>query len=417
MPTFAIVGTGHAGLSAALELRRLGFDGRVVLLGDEPHLPYERPPLSKAQLASDGLPLPLLQSADLLQRQHIEVRTCSSVELLDVPAARLHLAGGGSLAYDELLLATGGRARTLASLPGGHHALTLRNYDDALTLRGRLAAPPGRLVVVGAGVIGLEVAATARGLGWNVTVLECGDRPLARMLTPELSGFLAGVHAAAGVELHFGVSVQALEAGADGRIAVLMNTGTNTGTNTRTVLADLVVAGIGMQPNIALARDAGLDTTDAILVDEFGRTSAPHVHAAGDVASLWHPRLQRRLRFESWQHAARHAAAAARTMLGRGEPYNELPWSWTDQFDINLQIVGLPLAADHTLLRGTLAERKFVALHLQGRKLVGATLVNLGREMRPCKALIECGEDLDLARLANPAVSLREYAAHTSTMA
>jgi len=409
MTTFAIVGAGQAGLSAALELRRLGFAGRVVLFGGEQHLPYERPPLSKAQLASDGLPLPLLQSADLLERQHIEVRTGCTVERIDVPAARLHLAGGGSLAYDELLLATGGRARTLGSLPGGHHALTLRSYDDALALRRRLAAPLGHLVVVGAGIIGLEVAATARGLGWQVTVLECGDRPLARLLPPVLSGFLAGLHAAAGVELRFGATVQALEPVADGRIAVLTNTGT--------VVGDLVLAGIGMQPDITLAREAGLDTADAILVDEYARTSAAHVHAAGDAASLWHPRLQRRLRFESWQHAARHAAAAARTMLGRGEPYDELPWSWTDQFDINLQIVGLPLDADRTLLRGTLAERKFVALHLQGRRLVGATLVNLGREMRPCKALVEYGADLDLARLADPAVSLREYAAHTTATA
>jgi 3-phenylpropionate/trans-cinnamate dioxygenase ferredoxin reductase subunit len=405
MTTFAIVGTGNAGLSAALELRRLGFDGRVVLFGHEQHLPYERPPLSKAQLASDGLPLPLLKSADLLERERIEVRTGSTVERLDLPAARLHLAGGESLVYDELLLATGGRARTL-SLPGGQHALTLRSYDDALALRRRLAAPPGRLVVVGAGVIGLEVAATARGLGWQVTVLECGDRPLARMLTPELSGFLAGVHTAAGVELRFGAAVKALEPRADGRIAVLTNAGS--------VVADLVLAGIGMQPDVALAREAGLDTTDAILVDEYARTSAPHVHAAGDAAALWYPRLQRHLRFESWQHAARHATAAARSMLGRGEPYDELPWSWTDQFDINLQIVGLPLDADRTLMRGTLAERKFVALHLQGRRLVGATLVNLGREMRPCKALVECGADLDLVRLADPAVSLREYAAHTA---
>ena len=409
MTTFAIVGTGHAGLSAALELRRLGFDGRVVLFGNEQHLPYERPPLSKAQLASDGLALPQLQSAEALDRQRIEVRTGSTVERLDVAAARLHLAGGESLVYDELLLATGGRARTLGKLPGGQHALTLRNYDDALALRRRLAAPPGRLVVVGAGVIGLEVAATARGLGWQVTVLECADRPLARMLTPELGSFLAGVHTSAGVELRVGATVQALEPGADGRIAVLTNTGP--------VIADLVLAGIGMQPDIALAREAGLDTTDAILVDEYARTSAAHVHAAGDAASLWHPRLQRRLRLENWQHAARHAAAAARSMLGRGEPYEELPWSWTDQFDINLQIIGMPVDGDRTLLRGTLAGRKFVALHLQGRRLVGATLVNLGREMRPCKALVECGADLDLARLADPAVSLREYAAHTTAMA
>lgn len=409
MKTFAIVGAGNAGLSAALELRRQGFDGRVVLLGDEPHLPYERPPLSKTHLASDGAPLAFLQSADLIQRQRIEVRAGCAVRQLDASAARLHLADGASLAYDALLLATGGRARTLDRLPGGHHALTLRSYDDAVALRRRLAAPPGRLVVVGAGVIGLEVAATARGLGWNVTVLECGDRPLARTLTPELSGFLAGVHTAAGVELRFGAVIHALEPQAGGRIAVPCSTGT--------VVADLVVAGIGMQPDIALAREAGIETSDAIVVDEYTRTSTPHVHAAGDVASLWHPRLQRRMRLESWQHAARHGAAAARAMLGRDEPYEELPWSWTDQFDINLQIIGLPQDADRTLLRGKPADRKFVALHMQGRRLVGATLVNLGREMRPCKALIECGADLDPARLADPAVSLREYAAHSTVTA
>jgi 3-phenylpropionate/trans-cinnamate dioxygenase ferredoxin reductase subunit len=409
MKTFAIVGAGNAGLSAALELRRQGFDGRVLLLGDEPHLPYERPPLSKAQLASDGLPPPLLQAAAQLASQRIDLRTSCTVQRLDTAAARLHLADGGSVAYDELLLATGGRARTLGQLPGGQHALTLRSYDDALALRRRLATQPGRLVVVGAGVIGLEVAATARGLGWAVTVLECADRPLARMLTPELSGFLAEVHAAAGVDLRFGVKVQALEPMAGGRIAVLSSLGT--------IEADLVVAGIGMQPDIALAVAAGLEATDAIVVDELARTSAAHVHAAGDAASLWHPRLGRRIRLESWQHAARHAAAAARTMLGRGEPYDELPWSWTDQFDINLQIVGMPTDADHTLLRGSPAERKFVALHLRERRLVGATLVNLGREMRPCKALIESGAELDLARLGDPALSLREYAAQATAAA
>jgi 3-phenylpropionate/trans-cinnamate dioxygenase ferredoxin reductase subunit len=407
--TIAIVGGGLAGATVATELRERGHEGPVTIYAAEPHLPYERPPLSKAQLAADGLAVPLLQSADLLAAQRIELRTGCTVERLDTAAARLHLAGGGSESYDELLLATGGRARTLDRLPGGQHALTLRSYDDALALRARLAAPPGRLVVGGAGVIGLEVAATARRLGWQVTVLEGADRPLGRMLTPDLSGFITDLHTAAGVELRFGAALQALEPRADGRLGVQTADGT--------LDADLVVAGIGMQPDTALAAAAGLETADAIVVDELTRTSAPHVHAAGDAASLWHPRFNRRLRLESWQHAARHGAAAARTMLGRGEPYDEVPWSWTDQYDLNLQILGLPGEADRTLLRGRLADRKCVALHLKERRLVGATLVNLGREMRPCKALIECGVELDLARLADPAVSLREYAAHMAATA
>lgn len=409
MKTMAIVGTGNAGLGAALELRRQGFDGRVLLLGAEPHLPYERPPLSKAHLASDDLPMPQLLSADLLAAQRIELRPGCTVESLDTTAARLHLADGGSEPYDELLLATGGQARTLTRIPGGHHALTLRSYDDALALRKCLAVPPGRLVVVGAGVIGLEVAATARGLGWQVTVLEAADRPMARMLTPEVSGFMAELHSAAGVELRFGTTLQALEPRPDGRIDVL--------SSTAPLQTDLVVAGIGMQPDTALAAAAGLQTTDGILVDEFARTSAAHVHAAGDAASLWHPRFNRRLRLESWQHAARHGAAAARTMLGRGEPFDEVPWSWTDQYDLNLQVLGLPAEADRTLLRGRTSDSKFVALHLKQRRLVGATLVNLGREMRPCKALIECGAELDLQRLADPEVSLRAYATHMAACA
>jgi 3-phenylpropionate/trans-cinnamate dioxygenase ferredoxin reductase subunit len=408
MKTFAIVGAGHAGLSAALELRRLGFEGRVVLLGKEPHLPYERPPLSKAQLAADGLLPNFLRSPEVLQQLRIEVQIACAVRALDVQGARLALADGTSLAYDELLLATGGRARTLDSLPGGEHALTLRSHDDAVALRRRLAEPRGKVAVIGAGVIGLEVAATARGLGWEVSVLESGIRPMARLLTPELSYFMSRVHAMAGVDVRCGVAVQALEPSVDGRITVATSQGT--------ISADFAVAGIGMAPDIELARDAGIETGEAIIVDEYGRTSAPHVHAAGDAASLWHPRLQRRLRLESWQHAARHAAAAARSMLGVGTPYDELPWSWTDQFDINLQIIGTPLDADQTLLRGSFAERKFVALHLRDRRLIGATLSNLGREMRPCKSLIESGHPLDLSRLVDPSVPLRDYAAESAAL-
>jgi 3-phenylpropionate/trans-cinnamate dioxygenase ferredoxin reductase component len=401
MTTIAIVGTGNAGLGAALEARRLGFDGRLVMLGEEDHAPYDRPSLSKAQLAGDDLPMPMLQAPDLFERQRIDLRTGCRVEGLDLAAARLHTASG-PVPYDALLLATGGRARTLHGVPGGGLALTLRGYDDALALRRKLATARGHLVVVGAGVIGLEVAATARGLGWEVTVIEAAGRPMARVLTPELASHLADLHGRAGVAIRCGTFLKGLARRGDGRIEIDLDADA--------LVADLVVAGIGMAPDLRLAEAAGLKVDGGIVVDEFTRSSAHCVFAAGDVAALWHPRLQRRVRIESWQHAAKHGIAAARSMLGQAQAYDEVPWSWTDQYDLNLQVLGWPNDADRTLLRGRPSDGSFVALHLARGRLVGASLANQGREMRPCKSLIESGVELDEATIVDPAISLRDYA-------
>jgi len=399
--TFVIVGTGQAGCSAAMALRGHGFDGRIVMVGAEPHLPYERPPLSKQLLRGDAGPLPLLQAPDMFVRQGIEVLAGKPVVRLHPQDGRVELIDGSSLPFDELLLATGGNARRL-DVPGGCHALTLRTFDDALALRERLRHP-GHLTIIGAGVIGLEVAATARGLGWSVTVLEFGDRPMARVVPPAIGHFIAEAHRAAGVELRFGASVQAIALGSARRYKV-------TTADVR-LATDLVVAGVGMQPDVTLAGQAGVETADAILVDEMGRTNLPRVHAAGDAASFWHPLFARRMRLESWQHAARHAAVVARNMIAPTAPYDDVPWSWSDQYDLNLQTLGLPLEGDETVLRGSFDERKFVALHLRERRLVGATLLNMGREMRPCKALIESGAVLDASRLCDPALALRALAA------
>jgi NADPH-dependent 2,4-dienoyl-CoA reductase/sulfur reductase-like enzyme len=402
MPCLVIVGSGHAGASAALELRRAGFGGRVVMVGEEPHHPYERPPLSKAALMGSTAAAPvLLQPPQAYERDNVEVLTGRRVEWLDPAASMVQLSDGERIAYDAVLLATGGSARPLG-VPGGHHAMTLRSHDDALVLQARLRRP-GHLTIVGAGVIGLEVAASARTLGWAVSVLEYAGRPMARTMPPEVGAFLTGLHAKAGVALAFDVGVQAIETTAGGRFEVITTSGA--------LQTDLVVAGVGMQPRTELARQAGLEVDGAIVVDEFGRTRVPGVYAAGDATSFWHPRFGRRLRIESWQHAARHASAVARNMLGAARPYDEVPWSWSDQYDVNLQIVGLPLDGESTILRGSVEKRQFALLHLDGSRLVGATLVNLGREMRPCKTLIESGRRLDPVQLADPSAALRALAA------
>jgi 3-phenylpropionate/trans-cinnamate dioxygenase ferredoxin reductase subunit len=405
MSSFVIVGAGQAGCSAAMELRRARFGGRIVMVGDEPHLPYERPPLSKGVLSGGVGSVPLLQAPDRYAREGIETLCGVRVDALDTASRSVRLSDGSTLDFDALLLATGGRARRL-TIPGGHHALSLRSFDDAVRLHERLRRP-GHLTVVGAGVIGLEVAASARALGWDVTVLEAAERPLARLLPGDVAAFVADVHRQAGVVLRFGTSVQAIEAARDGRWNVVCEHGV--------VVTDLVVAGVGMQPHIELATQAGIATDGAIVVDEHGRTSAPGIHAAGDATSFWQPSLRRRMRLESWQHAARHAAAVARNMMGQVSPYDEVAWSWTDQHDLNLQVLGQPLDGDETVLRGDMAARRFVTLHLAAGRLVGATLVNQGREMRPCKALIESGVPLDAMQLADPSVVLRSLAASVST--
>ncbi len=407
MTTFVIVGGGQAGSAAAMELRRAGFEGRVVVVGEETHLPYERPVLSKSQLVDDAAVLPMLQAPDLYARQRVEFLTGTRALRLDAADRRLALSDGSTLAFDELLIATGGRARPL-TLPGAEHALLLRNFDDACVLRERLRRP-GRLTVIGAGVIGLEVAASAAGLGWSVTVLEVGTRAMARLVPAAIGQVIECRHRAAGVDLRFGCGVSAIAAGEDGRFELSTSQGY--------LRADLILAGIGMQPNIELAAQAGARVSDAILVDERGRTSLPHVHAAGDVASFLNLRSGRHVRLESWQHAARHAATVARGMLGQAVAYDEVPWSWSDQYDLNVQILGQPLDGTETVLRGRLDDMKFLALHLRDGRLVGATMVNQGREMRPCKALIESGIRLVPAQLADPATSLRALAtsSHTET--
>ena len=393
-----ILGAGQAGAHAAVAARTAGLAGTLVLVGAEPHPPYERPPLSKAALTEEPAPepswfFPPARYADL----EIELLTGTTAVAIDPVAGRVELADGGRLPYDRLLLATGGRARALP-VPGGERALTLRTLDDARALRPRLV-PGARVVCVGAGVIGLEVAASAHARGCAVTVLEAAPAPLGRSMTPEMAEWVAGLHRRAGVALHVGIAVAAVEPE-----AVLCADGTR-------FPADLVIAGIGMVRNTELAAAAGLAVDNGIVVDECGQASLQDVFAAGDVAAFRHPRFGRLMRLESWRHAQDHGIAVGRAMAGQAVLYDEIPWFWTEQHGRTIQVAGLPAEAARSVLRGTLDDASFCAFHLDNSgRVVAATGVDAPREVRVAMSLIRSGAVIDPARLADPSVKLQSLA-------
>ena len=335
-----IVGAGQAGAHAAMAMRAAGFQGRIVLVGEEPERPYERPPLSKEMLLADPEPPPAwFHAADKYAAKGIELRTSVRVEGIDAGARRLHLADGTTLAYDRALLATGGCARPLA-VPGGDEALTLRTLEEARRLRRRLL-PGARVVIIGAGVIGLEIASAARRRGAEVTVIEALPGVMGRCLTPPVAERMERLHRDAGVALVLATPVQAIE---PGRVLA----------GGKAFAADLVVAGIGMVRNTELAAAAGAAVENGVLVDAFGRSSLDGLWAAGDVAAFHHPRAGRRLRLESWRHAMNHGLAVGGAMGGVPDPYDDVPWFWSDQFGHTLQVAGLIADAVRSVPRGDL---------------------------------------------------------------
>lgn len=396
-PIHVIIGAGQAGGHAAIAMREAGYAGCILLIGDEPHRPYERPPLSKEMLIAPEEPPPQwFHSEARYAERAIEALLGCAVAAIEPGDQRVVLADGRRIAYDRLLLATGGRARRL-SLPGGERVLLLRTLEDARALRARLR-PGARVVCIGAGVIGLEIAAAAVARGCSVDVLEATARPMGRMLTADFAAWIERLHRAAGVRLHFNCTVQAVE---DERVIC----------DGLVVPADLVVAGIGMVRNLALAEAAGLAVDGGVVVDEFGRASIENIYAAGDVAAFWHRRLGRRLRLESWRHAQNHGIATGRAMAGLLEPYDEVPWFWTDQHGVNLQMAGLLDDAATDVWRGMPGERSFAAFHLDAHgRVVGATGVNAVREIRAAQAMIRAGKPVDPVALADPASNLQKLA-------
>jgi 3-phenylpropionate/trans-cinnamate dioxygenase ferredoxin reductase component len=395
--TNIILGAGQAGAWAAVSMRQAGFAGRIVMVGEEAWRPYERPPLSKTMLTAAAEPaIPYFHDAAKYDALDIELILGMPAVFLDVTGRHIRLGDERTLSYGRLLLATGGRARHLG-VPGGERALVLRTLDHARVLRARLAGAR-RVVCIGAGVIGLEIAASARALGAAVTVLEAAAAPMGRCVSPEGAAFVAALHADAGVDLRFGVVVEAMEPLADGGERVICRDG-------EAVCADLVVAGIGMTRHLALAEQAGLEIDGGIVVDAFGQTSAAGVYAAGDIAAFPHPLFGRRLRLESWRHAQNHGIAVGRAMAGDPTPYDDVPWFWTDQHGVNLQVAGLPAEASRTVLR---REGRFTAIHLAADgAVIGVTAADNPRAIRAGTALIKARAHPDPAQLADPSVALQ----------
>jgi len=364
-----IVGAGHAGFQVAASLRQLGFKERVCLINDEAHLPYQRPPLSKAYLKGTGGPDSLMFRPEKFYADQTIELTAGHAVAIDRVARKLKLASGSSLDYGHLVLATGARNRLLdipnANLPDVRY---LRILDDSEDMRKRLASSK-RVVVIGAGFIGLEFAATARIKGLEVDVLELASRVMARAVTAEISEYFQKQHSAAGIRIHLGVQATAIEA-ENGKVSgVSLSDG-------RHIPADIVVVGVGVLPNVELAAEAGLPVASGIIVNEHLLTADPDISSIGDCALFESSRFGGSLRLESVQNATDHARCVAARLTGDDKPYDGQPWFWSDQGDDKLQIAGLTTGYDRVVLRGDPARKAFSAFCYKGDKLAGIESVN-----------------------------------------
>ncbi len=391
-----IVGGGQAAGWAARTLRDSGFAGSIALVTDETHPPYERPPLSKAVLAGSAPPERThLFKGDLLASLGLAWHRGRRAVSLDRVQRVVLLDDGTSLPFDRLLIATGGRARKLALDGMPVHAL--RGLDDAVALRERIRTS-SRLLVIGGGWIGLEVASTARAAGLQVHVVEAAPRLCARVLPAAISARLQALHERHGVGFSLATTIEHIDAAGDGVRARLSSGATHA--------ADLVVAGLGMTANDEIARNAGLACSEGILVNARCATADPAIFAAGDVALVntrWSPAP---LRLESWQNAQDQGIAAAKAMLGHDVRYDPVPRFWSDQHGVHLQIVGLPAAGDTLVTRGDLEHGPGLAFVLRDDVVRAAIGFNAGRDMRPARLLVETGARVDTARLMDSSASL-----------
>lgn len=399
-----ILGAGHAGGRAACALRKKGFEGRILLVGDESDPPYERPPLSKEALTEGADPLVnRIQDEDAYAAQDIELLLGTRAESLDLDARRVSLSNGGApLSYDALILATGCRARQLP-LEGAHHdrVLTLRSAADCRRLR-PLLREGARVVLIGGGFIGLEVASSAAKLGCQVTVLEAAPLLLGRVLTPQVAGFLATAHRAAGVDIVIGADISEIRHGSE-ESEVRLADG-------RGFPADAIIVGVGASLNSELAEQAGLACQDGVLVDSTCRTAAGGVYAIGDIAMHENRHLGRSLRLESWENAELQADIAAANLVGETVDCDSVPWFWTDQQGINLQLLGTGESWEQEVLRGRPDDGAFCAFYLRKGRIVMAALTNSGRERRPVKQLMEADAAVPPEELQDADSRLRDIA-------
>ncbi len=401
-----IVGAGQAAIQAMDTLRRKGFNGSLTLVGEEPCLPYQRPPLSKKFLSGaierDRL---LIRPQSFYVEHRVQTHLGRRAERIDRQARTVRLDDGTVLPYDALLLATGSRPRRItapgAELEGVH---ILRNIADVERIRADLAWER-RLVIVGAGYIGLEVAATAREMGIEVTVLEQADRVMSRVTCPEVSSFYEAEHKRHGVRIICGAQVRALEGGGGGhphRVrAVLCEDGS-------AHEADAVLVGIGVSACDELAQEAGLECANGIVVDQHCRTSDPNIYAAGDCTNYPNIHYGKRVRLESVDNAFEQATSAALNMLGMPTPHDKVPWFWSDQYDLKMVIVGLSQGHDEVVIRGSPASRSFSACYLRGGELLAVDTVNAPKDQMAARKLVAARATMDRAKLAEPSIPLKD---------
>ena len=404
--TFVIVGASLAGGGAAAALRQEGFDERVVLIGAEPQSPYERPPLSKDYLRGESsFEQALVQPPDFYGENGIETRFGVRATRVDAAEKVVELGDGERVAYDKLLIATGGRNRRFP-IPGLdlEGIYDLRTMADCDRIRAEIA--PGRkAVVVGMGFIGSEVAASLRQSGVDVAVVDRNKAPLRRVLGEEVGRVMEGIHRDHGAMLIFEDTVAAFEG--TGRVEWV------TTQRGRRIECDFVVVGLGIEPVTEILAGTSAEIDNGIVVDEFCWTGVEGIYAAGDVANHYHPVFERRIRVEHWQNALKQGPAAARSMMGKGEPYDDIPWFWSDQYDFNLQYAGFHTEWDEFVVRGNMEERNFVAFYRKDRRVLATVAINRGRDLRRSMQLIKAQRPVDATKLRDPDVDLRELLSAT----
>jgi 3-phenylpropionate/trans-cinnamate dioxygenase ferredoxin reductase subunit len=408
-----IVGAGQAGGELAAGLRKQGYQGRVLLLGDEPHPPYQRPPLSKGFLLGKVALADLyLKPLATYERFDIELRLGTRAAAIHRSTRELSLQDGSRLAYDKLVLATGGRARRLI-FPGLEGAqlenlFSVRSISDIEAMRAQFVAG-NRLVIIGGGYVGLEVAAVAVQLGLRVAVLEAAPRLLARVTGPEVSSCIEQLHRAQGVELRLSCEVRDLELGETRRKVRGVRFACQ-GVTER-LDADLVLVGIGLVPNTELASAAGLAVDDGIVVDEYACTADPAILAIGDCANQPSAYAGGRIRLESVPNAIEHARVAAATLMGKREPYAAIPWFWSDQYGLKLQMVGLSTGYEQCVTRGSAGGKEFSAFYLKDRRVIAADVIGRPADFMAAKRLVASRVEVDVSRLGDAAVPLASLAA------
>jgi 3-phenylpropionate/trans-cinnamate dioxygenase ferredoxin reductase component len=405
--TFIIAGGGLAGAKTAEALREQGFDGRIVLAAEEDIRPYERPPLSKDYLQGKAQRDTIfVHPPDWYDTNGVELLLGTAVTAIDRGRRQVTLSDGGHLGYDRLMLATGSVPRRLP-LPGADagRVLYLRRAADSDRIRDTFATA-SRVLIVGAGWIGLEVAAAARAAGVDVTVLEPSELPLLHVLGPQVAPVFAGLHREHGVDLRLGVRVAEITTSGGQATGARLTDGTRIG-------ADAVIVGIGAAPQTQLAQAAALDVRNGVVTDASLRTSDPAIYAAGDIASAFHPLLGTHIRIEHWANALHQPRTAAAAMLGRDAAYDRVPYFYTDQYDLGMEYAGYagPGGYDQVIFRGDVAKREFIAFWLSGGRVVAGMNVNIWDVNDAIGDLVRSGQAVDPARLADPAVPLEEAVA------